>query len=87
MICIARVVLPKARGLPLAIQIPTWVERDLYESGKRGAQPWSRSAGREGGFLLLVTALNAQVPFLQPRKQQMAHELDEYVFLSLILAM
>lgn len=34
MICNARVVLPKARGLPLAVQNPTWIERDLYESGK-----------------------------------------------------
>lgn len=46
----------------------------------------SRSAGREGGFLLLVTPLNAGVPFLQTRKQQMARELDEYIFPGLILA-
>lgn len=31
MIYISRAALPRALGLPLAVQIPTWMEMDLYE--------------------------------------------------------
>lgn len=38
------------------------------------------------GFLVLVTCVNVDALFLQASKLQMPRKLDEFIFLSLVLA-
>lgn len=76
---------PKAVDLPQPIWLPKQTETDLHVRVENAESSYRAGRQREGGFLVLVTYLNVDASFLQGRKQQMPHRLDEFIFLSLIL--